>query len=256
MFEATEILPPAECAPRARPNSAAPAEELARALRATHGYLDGGPLLEVMIEREFAGRIALVSSFGAESVVLLDLVAQVNRATPVIFLDTGKLFHETAAYRDALVRRLGLADVRTIRPDPRAIMRRDPVGALWRRDPDACCRLRKVAPLDTSLAGFDAWITGRKRFHGAERADIETIEAVDGRIKIDPLARWSRERIEATIEARDLPRHPLVGDGFLSIGCIPCTRSVAAGEAARAGRWAESEKTECGIHSVRRHDAA
>lgn len=250
MFEATEFLP------RARSNSAGPAEELARALRATHGHLDGGPLLEVMIEREFAGWIALVSSFGADSVVLLDLVAQVNRATPVIFLDTGKIFHETAAYRDALVRRLGLADVRTIRPDPGAVARHDADGALWRRDPDACCRLRKVAPLETALAGFDAWITGRKRFQGADRADLETIEAVDGRIKINPLATWSRERIEATIETRDLPRHPLVAGGFLSIGCIPCTRMVAAGEATRAGRWAESEKTECGIHGARRHDAA
>ncbi|MCH7930301.1 MAG: phosphoadenylyl-sulfate reductase [Proteobacteria bacterium] len=256
MFEATEILPPAECAPRARPNSAAPAEELARALRATHGHLDGGPLLEVMIEREFAGWIALVSSFGADSVVLLDLVAQVNPATPVIFLDTGKLFRETSAYRDALVRRLGLTDVRTVRPEPGAVARHDPDGALWRRDADACCHLRKVAPLATALTGFDAWITGRKRFQGADRADLETIEAVDGRIKINPLAAWSRERIEATIEARDLPRNPLVAKGFLSIGCIPCTRRVAAGEATRAGRWAQSEKTECGIHSAGRHDMA
>ena len=256
MFEATECLPPAECAPRARPNSAAPAEELARALRATHGHLDGGPLLEVMIEREFAGWIALVSSFGADSVVLLDLVAQVNPATPVIFLDTGKLFRETAAYRDALVRRLGLTDVRTVRPEPGAVARHDPDGALWRRDADACCHLRKVAPLATALTGFDAWITGRKRFQGADRADLETIEEVDGRIKINPLAAWSRERIEATIEARDLPRNPLVAKSFLSIGCIPCTRRVAAGEATRAGRWAQSEKTECGIHSAGRHAMA
>ena len=256
MLEAAELIPPAGRAPRAQSKTTAPVEELVRALRATHGHLDGRPLLRVMIEREFAGSIALVSSFGAESVVLLDLVAQVNPATPVVFLDTGKMFRETTEYRDALVRRLGLADVRTVRPDPGAVATHDPDGALWRRDPDACCRLRKVAPLETALAGFDAWISGRKRFHGADRTDLETIEVADGRIEINPLAAWSAERIDATIEARDLPRHPLVADGFLSIGCVPCTQKVAAGEVTRAGRWADSEKTECGIHGARRADAA
>jgi len=229
-----------------------PAAARAQALRNTYGRLDAVALLEVMIAREFAGRIALVSSFGAESAVLLDLVAGIDRATPVIFLDTGKLFPETLAYRDELVERLGLGDVREIRPPVDLLAARDPGGDLWRRDPDACCALRKVAPLAEALAGFDAWITGRKRHHGAARAALDPIEAVDGRIKINPLADWSAARIEAETAARGLPRHPLQDLGFASIGCVTCTRRLERGEAARAGRWAGLAKTECGIHGAPR----
>ncbi len=222
----------------------------AQALRNTYGRRDAAALLEVMIGREFAGRIALVSSFGAESAVLLDLVAGIDRATPVIFLDTGKLFPETLAYRDELVDRLGLSDVREIQPPADVLATHDPGGDLWRRDPDACCALRKVAPLARALAGFDAWITGRKRHHGAARVTLDTIEAVDGRIKINPLADWSVARIEAEIAARGLPRHPLQDAGYASIGCVTCTRPLERGEAARAGRWAGLAKTECGIHGA------
>ncbi len=224
----------------------------AQALRNTYGRRDAAALLEVMIGREFAGRIALVSSFGAESAVLLDLVAGIDRATPVIFLDTGKLFPETMAYRDELVDRLGLSDVREIQPPADVLATHDPGGDLWRRDPDACCALRKVAPLARALAGFDAWITGRKRHHGAARATLDTIEAVDGRVKINPLAAWSATRIEAEIAARGLPRHPLQDLGFTSIGCVTCTRRIERDEAARAGRWAGLAKTECGIHGAPR----
>ena len=229
-----------------------PAAARAQALRNTYGHLDAAALLEVMIGREFAGRIALVSSFGAESAVLLDLVAGIDRATPVIFLDTGKLFPETLAYRDELVERLGLSDVREIRPPVDLLAARDPGGELWRRDPDACCALRKVAPLAEALAGFDAWITGRKRHHGAARVALDAIEAVDGRLKINPLADWSAARIEAETAARGLPRHPLQDLGFASIGCVTCTRRLELGEAARAGRWAGLAKTECGIHGAPR----
>ena len=225
-----------------------PAAAHAQALRNTYGRLDAAALLDVMLGREFPGRIALVSSFGAESAVLLDLVAGIDRATPVIFLDTGKLFPETLAYRDDLVARLGLGDVRTIQPAAGQRAAQDPNGDLWRRDPDACCALRKVAPLAGALAGFDAWITGRKRHHGAARATIEAIEAVDGRIKINPLADWSAAQIEAEFVARGLPRHPLRDAGYASIGCVTCTRRTEAGEAPRNGRWAGLAKTECGIH--------
>ncbi len=229
-----------------------PAAARAQALHNTYGHLDAAALLEVMIGHEFAGRIALVSSFGAESAVLLDLVAGIDRATPVIFLDTGKLFPETLAYRDELVERLDLSDVREIRPPVDLLAARDPGGDLWRRDPDACCALRKVAPLAEALAGFDAWITGRKRHHGAARVALDAIEAVDGRIKINPLADWSAARIEAETAARGLPRHPLQDLGFASIGCVTCTRRLERGEAARAGRWAGLAKTECGIHGAPR----
>lgn len=215
-------------------------------LREACGALDGIDLLRVVLGREFSGRIAVTSSFGAEAAVLLDLVAQVDPATPVIFLDTDALFDETLEYQAELTRHLGLTDVRIIRPDQAA---RKEADELWRSDADRCCYLRKVLPLERAVAEFTALIDGRKRAHGNERAHLNTIEAgPDGRIKISPLAPWSAERIEAHFVERGLPRHPLVAQGYRSIGCYPCTRPVAEGEDIRSGRWAGLGKTECGIH--------
>lgn len=232
------------------PDAAPPLEHRVAALRAAHDGTDALGLLTALIAGDLAGRIALVSSFGAESAVLLDLVARVDPATPVIFLDTGKLFAETLAYRDALAARLGLTDLRTVSPDPADLARHDPDGTLWSLDPDRCCHIRKTEPLDAALAGFDAWITGRKRFHGGGRATLPAIEGDEatGRIKVNPLASWSADGIQRYLADRDLPVHPLVAKGYASIGCRPCTRVVAPGEAPRAGRWAWLDKTECGIH--------
>lgn len=212
------------------------------------GHLDGEPLLEAMITRVFPGRIALVSSFGAEAAVLLDMVARIDRSVPVLFLDTGKHFGATLTYRDILARRFGFTDLRNLHPDGADLRHVDPDGTLHRHDPDACCHVRKVAPLDRALAGFDAWITGRKRFQGSTRARLEPIEVAAGRVKVNPLAGWSAERLDEAFRSRNLPRHPLFDDGYRSIGCEPCTRRVGAGEDARGGRWAGSGKTECGIH--------
>ena len=222
------------------------AEQLARRYRDT----DTEALPVAMIRDEFPGRIALVSSFGAEGAVLLHLVASIEPATPVIFLDTGKLFGETRRYRDRLTTELGLHDVRTIEPDPERIEAFDQDGVLWYGNPDMCCRIRKVEPLQRALEGLDAWITGRKGFHGGERTRLPRIEVNtdDGRIKLNPLADWRKADLDAHLERHALPRHPLEADGFLSIGCMPCTDRVAPGEHARAGRWRGREKTECGIH--------
>jgi len=201
---------------------------------------------------EYRGRIALVSSFGAESAVLLHMVASIDSATPVIFLDTGKLFAETLEYRDQLAARLGLRDLRTARPEPARIAEIDPAGTLWRSDPDVCCWQRKVEPLDEALAGFSAWITGRKRYQGGVRRDLPLVEAgPDGRVKINPLARWSADDIARYFAEHGLPRHPLEARGYRSIGCTTCTRVAAPGEDPRAGRWDGSSKNECGIHLPR-----
>ena len=205
-------------------------------------------LLDEMIRREFRGRIALVSSFGIEAAVLLHMVSTIDAATPVIFLDTGKLFGETLRYRDELVRRLGLVEVRSVRPDPDRLAAEDPQGMLWRSDPDRCCALRKVEPLEQALGGFEAWINGRKRHHGGARAALPVIEAAGGRIKVNPLASWGRGEIDAYFAAHDLPRHPLEADGYRSVGCLPCSDRAQPGEGARDGRWRGSGKTECGIH--------
>ncbi|MBX9633719.1 MAG: phosphoadenylyl-sulfate reductase [Magnetospirillum sp.] len=208
--------------------------------------LDGKELIAA-VARDYAGRIAVTSSFGAESAVLLDLVAQVDPALPVIFLDTGELFDETLEYRDALERKLGLTNIRVVRPTDAD---RKEAEDLWRTDTDRCCELRKVRPLAKAVAGFDALIDGRKRAHGFDRGELGTVQSVGGVIKISPLANWSEAEIEAHFVARDLPRHPLVAQGYRSIGCWPCTRPTKPGESARSGRWAGSAKSECGIHTV------
>ena len=230
-----------------RPASLAPAE-----LERWFGHRGGTDLLQALVGAggPLAGRTALVSSFGAESVVLLHMVATVDRRIPVIFLDTLAHFPATLAYRDALVERLDLLDVRDARPDRRLLGRLDPLGDLAVRDPDLCCHFRKTEPLDSALAGFGAWITGRKRFQGAARGAIPVIEAEPGRerLKLNPLAEWSAADLDAYRRRADLPAHPLVERGYRSIGCAPCTRPVRAGEDPRAGRWSGTGKTECGIH--------
>lgn len=225
------------------------ADEIVR-LRRDHGHLDGLGLLEAM-RREFSEGLAVISSFGAESAVLLDLVAQIDPAIPVLFLDTGELFDETLEYRRQLTDKLGLADVRVIKPLPEDLVR---ARELWQTDPDTCCHLRKVLPLNRAIAGFRALVDGRKRFQGGGRESIETIEAGDdGTVKICPLARWSAAQIDAQFLARGLPRHPLVQHGYRSIGCWPCSAPTAADQPPRAGRWAGAAKTECGIHRVSKY---
>lgn len=194
------------------------------------------------------GRIAAVSSFGTESAVLLALIAEVDKAAPVLFLDTGHLFPETLAYRDTLIGLLGLTGVATLLPDAAALEARDPGNALWSDDPDACCAVRKVAPLARALAPYDAWINGRKRYQAATRADIPVVEKDGRRLKFNPLASLTRDDIEAEMKTRGLPRHPLERFGFASVGCMPCTTRVMPGEDPRAGRWRGRNKTECGIH--------
>jgi phosphoadenosine phosphosulfate reductase len=208
--------------------------------------------LRQAILHDFAGRIAVVSSFGAESALLLAMVADIDRRVPVLFLDTGQHFPETLGYAAALAGRLGLADLRHVRPDAVALGRADPLGTLHRFIPDDCCELRKVAPLARALAPFGAWITGRKRFQSADRAALPIIEqeggADGGHTKLNPLADWSAAEIAAELRRRGLPPHPLVARGYASIGCAPCTHPVAPGEDPRSGRWAGTAKTECGIH--------
>lgn len=232
-------------APRAEPSL----EERAAALDAGAQALSAAEIV-ASAAAEFRGRIALVSSFGAESAALLHLVASVDPATPVLFLDTDKHFVQTNAYREELTHLLGLTNVRLIRPDASETAAQDPKGDLWKRDNDACCALRKVRPLAKALDGFDVWITGRKRMHGSLRSFLPLIEAAPPHLKVNPLARWSAEEIAAYAARHELPPHPLVETGFSSIGCWPCTAPTAPGDDARAGRWRGLSKTECGIHRL------
>ena len=198
--------------------------------------LDTAQLLRQVIVDAFPGRSVVTTSFGAESAVLLALVADIAPATPVVFLDTGYLFAQTLACRARLITHLGLTDVRTVRPNPRDLALEDPAGDLHKRDPDRCCRLRKELPLEGAIAGFDVWISGRKRFHGGDRAALPRVE-VDGRhLKINPLADWSETDMARAFAEHDLPPHPLLEHGFTSIGCFPCTEPSGTGGYSRAGR--------------------
>ncbi len=218
-------------------------------LRERYGHLKAEALLERMICEVFPEQITVVSSFGAESVVLLHMVARIDATTPVLFLNTGKLFPETLRYRDRLQDALGLTDLRALHPHPDDERTLDPDGVLWNRDPDACCAFRKVLPLQHALKRFDAQITGRKRFQTGARKAMQTIELSDGKFKINPLADWTTERLASWIEEHNLPKHPLVKDGYPSIGCMPCTQRVKPGGDYRSGRWAGFDKDECGMHT-------
>lgn len=211
--------------------------------------VDTQEMLRVALGEGLLGQVATVSSFGAESAALLHLVASVDRSVPVVFLDTGKHFPETIAYRDELVRFLGLTDLRIVQPDAEQLAARDESGLRWSYDPDGCCEIRKVEPLTRGLAGFDASFTGRKAFQAATRANLPRFELDGDRLKVNPLITWSKEELDAYFTAHDLPVNPLVAMGYPSIGCQPCTNKVAPGEDPRSGRWSGWNKTECGIHT-------
>jgi phosphoadenosine phosphosulfate reductase len=209
--------------------------------------LEGQQLLEPIL-RDFQGRAAVVSSFGAESSVLLHMVAAVDPATPVIFLDTGKHFWETLSYRSMLIDKLGLTGVRSIAPDDVDLARTDPDGNLHKTNADMCCHIRKTIPMEKALAGFDVIISGRKRYHGAARATLDFLSIADNRLKVEPLAGFSALDLQGYMTAHQLPAHPLTEIGYYSIGCEPCTKPGGDAADPRAGRWAGSNKTECGIH--------
>ncbi len=243
MGEAARKLDLIDIAPRFLPADAA-------ALDAQWAGVDTVEMLRGLFAEPPFENVALVSSFGAESAVLLHLVAQIDKSVPLIFVNTQKIFGETLAYRDELAERLGFVDLRVYRPDPYLLAQKDATGLRWSYDPDGCCNLRKVEPLRRALGGFDAWLSGRKGFQGKSRLALPRFEADEGRLKINPLADWDRPRLDAYFAEHKLPRHPLEAQGYPSIGCAPCTSRVLPGEDPRAGRWRGWDKIECGIHNA------
>jgi len=221
----------------------------AQALDAALTGLDAAGAIRRVLADIYPGESCVVSSFGAESAVILHLVAQAAPNTPIMFLDTGQLFDQTLAYRDALQTRLGLTDIRTLTPNPDHLTADDPDGTLHQTNPDLCCHIRKTLPLISALRPFKVWISGRKRHHGGDRTALPRVEIQDGKLKLNPLYDWGRDEIQAYFDAHDLPPHPMVAEGYPSLGCRPCTSPVSDPKAdPRAGRWAGQDKTECGIH--------
>ena len=232
-----------DTAPRFTPEQAA-------ALETRFAGVETATMLHALFADPPFEALALVSSFGSESAVLLHMIAQIDRSVPLIYINTQKIFGETLAYRDILAEALGFTDLRVYRPDPYLLAQRDAAQLRWSYDPDGCCDLRKVEPLRRALAPFDVWISGRKGFQGKTRTALPRFEEDEGRLKINPLADWDRARIAAYFDEHKLPRHPLEAEGYPSIGCVPCTSQVQPGEDPRAGRWRGWDKTECGIHDA------
>ncbi len=228
----------------------AEAEALAEAagLDALYGHLTPQQVIERAVRDHFHGEIAAVSSFGADSAVLLHMIAEIDRGLPIVFLDTGKHFEETLDYRDALAADFGLTDIRVIKPDEAALAHIDPKGDLHKTDTDACCDVRKVETMARGVAPFRAWFTGRKRHQAATRTALPVFESVGSRIRINPLARFTTADQADYMRSHALRENPLVAYGYLSIGCFPCTQAVKPGDDARSGRWAGQAKVECGIH--------
>lgn len=225
--------------------------ELADRARDLSVRYDGQPAQDVLrasLRQVFPGRIGLVSSFGTEAAILLHMVSRIDPYVPVIFLETWKHFPETLAYRDTLIQMLGLCNIQTVMPRPASMRADDPDGTLHRTNPDLCCHVRKTMPMLAALRNLDCWITGRKRGQAASRTELDLFETQDRWIKLNPLADWGSDEVDHYYAVHSLPPHPLREKGYLSVGCAPCTRAVKPGEDARAGRWAESDKTECGIH--------
>lgn len=226
-------------------------DDRAERLNARYRHHAATEVLRRAVSDPDLGRVALVSSFGAESVVLLHMISVVAPGLPVLFIDTRMLFPETLEYQREVATKLSLTDVRVIRAGDDLVAQNDPDGTLYQSNPDACCNFRKTVPLEAALSGFDAWITGRKRFQGGERQALEFFEPEPpSRLRVNPLAHWRAEDVQDYMIENNLPRHPLVAKGYPSIGCAPCTSPVKPGEDPRAGRWRGSEKTECGIHFI------
>jgi phosphoadenosine phosphosulfate reductase len=219
------------------------------ALSAKYETMTAQDILRDAIRNQFFGDITLSSSFGADSAVLLHMVSEIDPNLPVLFLDTDRHFFQTLQYRDELKAKLGLQNLVVLKADETEAANEDAKGTLWRTNPDACCDLRKVRPLNRVMEGYGAWISGRKRHQSATRANLPIVEWDGKHFKVNPLARWTQDDLDAYFAEHDLPPHPLVEQGFPSIGCFTCTKPVEQGQDARAGRWAGTEKVECGIHN-------
>lgn len=231
---------------------ARPSDEELRALSDSFESASPEAVLAHALER-YASRIVLACSFGAEDVVLLDMIQRIRPETPLLYLDTDFLFPETYALRDRIVERYRLRPEQILQVKSRLTPEQQAAAhgeALWARDPDRCCALRKVEPLGRALAGFSAWVTGIRRDQAPTRATAGLVEW-DHKfqlVKFNPLARWTWTDVWAYIRIHEVPYNPLHDQHYPSIGCTHCTAPVLPGDDPRSGRWKNQGKTECGLH--------
>ena len=207
--------------------------------------------IKLLIEDIFLDKISYVCSFGAESAIILDMISKIKKDFPIVFINTLKLFQETIDYKNYLKESLGLKNIIEIQPETNELKYKDKNNDLWKTDTDKCCELRKVKPLNQALKNYDAWFSGRKSYHSDVRQENTMVELHDDKYIVSPLLNWKRVDIENYFLAHDLKRHPLVFQSYLSIGCTHCTSKTIDANDVRSGRWANSEKTECGIHNLK-----
>ena len=207
---------------------------------------------EVLVKavENYAGGLVLASSFGAEDVVLIDMLHKLAPTMPVFYLDTNKHFTETYATRDKLQERYSTTFIQVLPKLTLAEQASAHGDNLWEKDPNLCCQIRKVEPLQRVLSGYQAWITGIRREQSPTRANAKKVEWDEkfNLVKFNPLADWTDGQVWEYIHANDVPYNPLHDNNYPSIGCSVCTRAVRHGQDPRAGRWAGFEKTECGLH--------
>ena len=204
--------------------------------------------------REFAPRFAMTSSFGPESGVLLHILSRVDPSVPVLFLETGYHFPETLEYKAKLAALFGLTSVIDLRADPgeKTAFVAKHSGVPYEKDPDGCCRINKVEPLERALKNYDAWMSGIRRQQTDQRKSIRIVEEYEGELfKISPLANFNSRDTWWYLKEHQIPQHPLFEKGYMSVGCWPCTRPIQAGDDERSGRWAGKDKKECGIHTFK-----
>lgn len=204
--------------------------------------------------KQFAGKIALTSSFGPESGTLLHMVSEIDKSVPVLFLETGYHFPETLEYKKKLTDRFGLTQVLDLKADTERKKKvvEEYQGVPYEKNPDLCCQINKVEPLDAALKNYSAWMSGIRRRQTDFRKSIRIIEEYEGGIyKISPLANFTSREAWWYLKEHQIPQHPLYEKGYLSIGCWPCTRPVQEGDDERSGRWAGKAKKECGIHTFK-----
>ena len=204
--------------------------------------------------REFSPRLAMTSSFGPESGALLHMVSRIDPSIPVLFLETGYHFSETLEYKNLLVKLFGLTNVIDLKanPEKKAKVVAEYQGVPYERNPDLCCHINKVEPLDVALKNYKAWMSGIRRHQTDFRKSIRIIEEYEGGIyKISPLANFTSRDSWWYLKEHNIPQHPLFEKGYFSIGCWPCTKPVQSGDDERSGRWAGKAKKECGIHTFK-----
>ncbi len=217
-------------------------------LNAKNEKLTPQKILDKSIKFTFKDKVAYVCSFGTESAIILHMISQIDRNFPVILLNTNFLFKETIVYKNYLLDKFKLTNYHEVTPDKKDLKFKDSDNKLWKKNPDLCCNIRKVLPLQKKLKLFDAWISGRKSYQDGERKKIKAFEILNKKIVINPLANINREFVDEYFKENNINRHPLFKKGYLSIGCVNCTVRTLNSDDPRSGRWSNKTKTECGIH--------